>query len=120
MAKGEAITVDKTNYSRAEAQLTALTLLSAFKKKNPTPKPLYHKKVKIWECTKNHFEIEGAPQHPQIGLCKRKPSGDAGSAQQTGHRGWEDLSRGDAGVGVRNELPAPPPWGPFHIHLAAR
>lgn len=56
----------------------------------------------------------------QIALCMGKLSGDAGSAWQTGHRGWEDLFRGDAGVGARNELPAPSPWGPFHVHLAAR
>lgn len=63
MEKGEAITVDKTNYSRAEAQLTALTLRSAFKKRNPTPKPLHQKKVKMWERNKSKFEIEGALQH---------------------------------------------------------
>lgn len=44
MEKGEAITVDKTNYSRAEAQLTALTLQSAFKKKKSNPKTTPSKK----------------------------------------------------------------------------
>lgn len=34
MEKGEAITVDKTNYTRAEAFLTAIALESALKKKN--------------------------------------------------------------------------------------
>lgn len=49
----------------------------------------------------------------QTGFCKEKPSGDAGSAWQTGHRG---LSRG----GGRNELPVPPQWGPFRVHLTPR
>lgn len=34
MAKEEAITVDKTNYTTAEAYLTAIALESALKKKN--------------------------------------------------------------------------------------
>jgi len=40
MEKREAITVDKTNYTRAEACLTATALESPLKKEKPKPKAL--------------------------------------------------------------------------------
>lgn len=40
MGKGEAITVDKTNYTPAEANLTATALESALKKKKSKSKPV--------------------------------------------------------------------------------
>lgn len=41
MEKGEAITVEKTNYTRAEAYLTATALESALEMKNLNQNPLH-------------------------------------------------------------------------------